>query len=60
MRPTWVGSSMRVLGAGTAATAAAYATVAGVTWCRYGRTSPPRAGEQDELLDSFMPRYEVV
>lgn len=51
---------MRVLGAGTAAAAAAYATLAGVTWCRYGRPSAPRAGERDELLDSFMPRYEVI
>ena len=51
---------MRLLGAGAAAAAAAYATVASVTWSRYGRRSEPRADEQDEPLDSFMPRYDVV
>ena len=51
---------MRAVGGGTAAAAAAYAAIAGVAWYRYGRTSEPRADERDELLDSFMPGYEVV
>ena len=55
-----IGSSVRIMGAGAAAAAAAYATVAGVTWYRYGRTPASRADERDELLDSFMPRYEVL
>ena len=60
MSQRWIGRSVRVLGAGAAAAAAAYATVAGAAWYRYGRTSEPRADEQDELLDAFMPRYEVL
>ena len=60
MSRRWIGSSMRVLGIGAAAAAGAYATVAGVTWSRYGRMSEPRADEQDDLLDSFMPNYEVL
>jgi hypothetical protein len=51
---------MRVVGAGAAAAAAAYATVAGMAWYRYGRTSELPAGEQDELLDSFMPGYDII
>jgi hypothetical protein len=38
-----------------------YATVAAVAWSRYGHGSAqavPR--DQDELLDRFMPRYEVA
>src|SRR6187200_1105933 len=55
-----IGKSVRIMGAGAAAAAAAYATVAGVTWYRYGRMRESRVGERDELLDSFMPRYEVL
>jgi len=55
-----IGKSVRIMGAGAAAAAAAYATVAGVTWSRYGRMRESRVGERDELLDSFMPRYEVL
>lgn len=60
MKRRWIASSMRVLGAGAAAAAAGYATVAGVAWYRYGRTSELDADQQDELLDSFMPRYDVI
>jgi len=39
---------------------AAYATYSCVTWLRYGQASEPRtADERDELLDRFMPVYEV-
>jgi hypothetical protein len=55
-----IGSPVRIMGAGAAAAAAAYATVAVVTWYRFGRTRESRAGERDELLDAFMPRYEVL
>lgn len=51
---------MRALEVGAAAAAAAYATHAGLTWYRYGRISEPRTDERDELLDTFMPEYEVV
>jgi hypothetical protein len=37
-----------------------YAGYAAVTWRRYGRVAPPAAGEQDLLLDRFMPTFEVV
>ena len=60
MSRRWIGSSMRALGIGAAAAAGAYATFAAVTWSRYGRTSEPRADERDDLLDSFMPKYEVL
>ena len=53
-------SSLRALEIGAAAAAAAYATHAGLTWYRYGRISEPRTDERDELLDTFMPEYEVV
>jgi len=38
-----------------------YATYAGVAWSRFGHESAPAvSGDQDELLDRFMPRYEVA
>lgn len=44
-------------GAGVAG--AAYATYVASTWLRYGRPKRPRQGEEDALLDSFMPAYDV-
>jgi type IV secretory pathway TrbD component len=38
---------------------AAYAAFVVVNWSRYGRTERPSAGSDDELLDRFMPVYEV-
>jgi hypothetical protein len=32
----------------------------GATWFRYGRSSQPGSGEIDELLDRFMPAYDVA
>jgi hypothetical protein len=40
--------------------AGAYGVYAGVTWYRYGHPAPPTAEEEDQLLDRFMPAYEVV
>lgn len=37
-----------------------YGVYAAFTWYRYGRVKPPRRCERDELLDRFMPAYEVV
>jgi hypothetical protein len=48
----WVGT-----GAGLAG--AAYATYVAVTWLRYGRAKPAHGAALDELLDTFMPRYDV-
>jgi hypothetical protein len=40
--------------------AGAYAAYTGITWLRYGHTSPPANREDsDPLLDRFMPEYEV-
>src|SRR6185369_12087603 len=44
--------------AGVAATG--YGAYVGVTWFRYGHVPPPPEGEEDPLLDRFMPTYEVV
>jgi hypothetical protein len=37
-----------------------YAAVAGTTWYRYGHVAPPRGDEADDLLDRFMPQYDVA
>jgi hypothetical protein len=44
--------------AGVAVTA--YGTYVGVTWFSYGHPIPAVAGDDDPLLDRFMPAYEVV
>lgn len=48
--------------AGAAAVAAAsYAALAGITWVSYGHATRSRnPDEEDGLLDSFMPLYDVV
>jgi hypothetical protein len=43
-----------------AVAAAAYGTYVGITWYRYGNVAPPSPGEQDPLLDRFLPVYEIV
>jgi hypothetical protein len=51
---------MRLLATGAGFAAGAYAAYAGITWIRYGRTAPADPAERDELLDAFMPTYDVV
>ena len=46
--------------AGVGLAAAGYAAYVGMTWAAYGHPSPPSADERDELLDRFMPDYDVV
>jgi hypothetical protein len=47
--------------AGAAALAiAAYAAVATHTWKAYGNPSAPQPDENDDLLDRFIPEYDVV
>lgn len=41
-------------------TVAVAAVLAGLTWRRYGRPSPPDEDEYDELLEQFMPTYDIV
>jgi hypothetical protein len=50
----------RWVAAGVGLAGAAYATYVGVTWYRYGHSRRPTPEEEDELLDRFMPAYEVV
>ena len=50
----------RWLAAGTGMAVGAYAATAGLAYARYGRPARPRAGEEDPLLDRFMPDYDVV
>lgn len=49
-----------VLAAGVGIAASAYGGYAAVTWYRYGRIPHTDDSERDELLDRFMPVYEVV
>jgi hypothetical protein len=46
--------------AGLTLAAGAYAAYVGVAWYRYGSPSRPHDPERDDLLDRFMPAYEVV
>ena len=50
----------RLLPLGLGVAAAAYATYAGVAWFRYGHASRPSRENQDDLLDGFMPSYDIV
>jgi len=53
-------STSRGLAAGVGVAAGAYVALAALTWCRYGRIPPSQRQRRDELLDRFMPFYEVV
>jgi hypothetical protein len=51
----------RWLATGVGLAAGAYAAYAAVTWLRYGKAvGEPAPEDADELLDRFMPDYEVV
>jgi hypothetical protein len=49
-----------LLAAGAGLAAGAYAAYAAVSWYRYGRIPHTDAPERDQLLDRFMPAYEIV
>jgi hypothetical protein len=49
-----------ILAAGAGIAAGMYGAYAAVTWSRYGRIPAAGQPERDELLDRFMPVYEVV
>lgn len=53
-------STARWLAAGTGAAAAFYAVYAGAAWRRYGHPRRPAEGDEDPLLDRFVPDYDVV
>src|SRR5688572_30361209 len=59
IRPRWQ-VTVRWLAAAAGVAVGAYATYVGVTWFRYGHTAPTAKGEEDPLLDRFMPTYDVV
>lgn len=60
MAGSLVQRSVRWLAAGAGLAAGAWAAYAGITWYRYGQVPRPLAGEDDPLLDSFLPDYEIV
>jgi len=45
---------------GVGLAAVSYAAYVGVTWARYGQVSGPNPDEHDELLDRFIPVFDVV
>ena len=56
----FVRSTARLAAAGVAVASAGYAGLVASAWLGYGRPASPRAHERDELLDRFMPVYDVV
>jgi hypothetical protein len=46
--------------AGLGLAAGGYLVYVAAAWSRYGAPAPPRGDERDELLDRFMPDYEVA
>ena len=55
----FIASTAKVLAAGIGLGAAGYAAFAAVAWLRYGRTRPATGADKDDLLDRFMPNYEI-
>jgi hypothetical protein len=50
----------RILGLSAAVAALGYAAYVANAWGRYGRPSPSRRDDADELLDRFMPTFDIV
>jgi hypothetical protein len=59
-RTSSIRSAMRTVAVSAAAAAGAYAGYAAVTWCRYGHVQKASGRQRDQLLDRFMPAYDVV
>lgn len=53
-------SAWQWLAAGAGLAAGAYAAYATTAWLRYGRPARPSGDEADDLLDRFMPAYDIV
>jgi hypothetical protein len=60
MNPTRNSKALRWLAAGAGLATALYATRAGFAWLQYGHPPVPDTDETDQLLDEFIPAYEVV
>ena len=56
----FVRSALRVAGITGAVAGAGYAMYVAFTWARYGHLTPRTLSERDDLLDRFMPAYEVA
>lgn len=59
-RPVRLRSQASILAAGFGVAAGAYGAYAAVAWYRYGRIPDATGPERDELLDRFLPAYDVV
>jgi hypothetical protein len=57
-RIVWGAAKWAATGVGFAASL--YATYVGVTWLRYGKPHQPFGKDHDELLDRFIPTYDVA
>src|SRR5262245_30925677 len=55
-----VGRVGRWVGGGAAVAALGYVSTVTLAWLRYGRATAAHAADRDSLLDTLMPRYEVV
>jgi hypothetical protein len=54
--PSWA----RWCAAGVGAALGVYGAIVAIAWYRYGRVALPHKHDHDELLDRFMPDYDVV
>lgn len=57
---SFVRRAMVVAAAGAGVAAAGYATYVAISWSRYGHVTRPDTRTRDELLDRFIPLYDVV
>jgi hypothetical protein len=51
---------MRLLAGGAGVAIGTYAACVGVAWFRFGNASPISTDDRDDVLDRFMPVYDVV
>jgi hypothetical protein len=59
-KKSWIRSAFRLVATTVGVSAGAYGMYAAMTWFRYGRAPEADDHPRDELLDRFMPVYEVV
>jgi hypothetical protein len=57
---SWIRAAAALAAAGAGVSAGAYLGYAAVRWYQYGRLSNDDADPRDDLLDRFMPGYEIV
>jgi hypothetical protein len=60
MKTATLRRARQFVAAGVGLAAAGYATYVALTWSRYGSPARGRPEDQDELLDRFMPVFDVV